>query len=240
MNRLVKLGDNHIIETELEVVPLEIDVYGLSEVCEFVASTTPYRMNLTTSSVFHYLRIHSRRLTGEIDESNEQVRIICAGNEQARFVNRSRKVERRLHCASEICIGDRPIGAKARFMSKRRDGNGCDIRAGPSVVREQQQQSSAGKCSVMNGDSESSKRGGTVGSVEVSSSTKGKDSIVDKMFTMGIVDKVGKLKKFLKLKTKSIEDLDFMLVLSNETIERVAHILQRQDQPTSVLTENVQ
>ncbi|POM71970.1 Hypothetical protein PHPALM_11394 [Phytophthora palmivora] len=114
----------------------------------------------------------------------------------------------------------------------------------PTVVRDQQQDASAGKGLAVNSDSESSKRESTTGSAERCSNTQGKDSIVEKMFTMGVADEIGitrkKLNKFLKIKTKSIEEPDFMLVLSNETIKRDARTLQRQDQPASVATAKAQ
>ncbi|GMF21301.1 unnamed protein product [Phytophthora lilii] len=63
-------------------------------------------------------------------------------------------------------------------------------------------------------------------------------NVVENMFTMGIVDETGvqtkyitrkitrkKLRKFLKIKTKSIEEPDFMLVLSKQTIKQVARSL---------------
>ncbi|POM66892.1 Hypothetical protein PHPALM_17178 [Phytophthora palmivora] len=119
----------------------------------------------------------------------------------------------------------------------------------PTVVREQQKDTSAGKGSAVNNDSESSKREDTAASVVDGCSIGGKDSIVEKVFTMGVVDEIGvqtkyitrkKLKKFLKIKTKSIEEPDFMLVLSYETIKRVARTLHRQDQPASVVTAKAQ
>ncbi|GMF34980.1 unnamed protein product [Phytophthora fragariaefolia] len=75
------------------------------------------------------------------------------------------------------------------------------------------------------------------------SSTRGMDTVVEKMFTMGVFDESGvqtkfithkKPRKFLRLKTKSIHEPDFMLVLSNETIKQVASSLQRRDQPDNV------
>ncbi|KAG3083413.1 hypothetical protein PI124_g12772 [Phytophthora idaei] len=51
---------------------------------------------------------------------------------------------------------------------------------------------------------------------------------------MGVVDESGvqtkyitrkKLRKFMRLKTKSVDEPDFMLVLTNETIKQVARSL---------------
>ncbi|KAE9057242.1 hypothetical protein PF010_g31455 [Phytophthora fragariae] len=64
-----------------------------------------------------------------------------------------------------------------------------------------------------------------------------------KMFTIGVVDETGvetkyitrkKLREFLRIKTKSIDEPDFMMVLTNETIKQVARSLQRRDQPDNV------
>ncbi|KAG2773023.1 hypothetical protein PC116_g5809 [Phytophthora cactorum] len=113
----------------------------------------------------------------------------------------------------------------------------------PSVVREQQGNAAAGKGSVVKDGVELSERGGTAREARDSSSTKGKETIVEKMFTIGIVDETGvqtkyitrkKLRKFLRIKTKSPDEPDFMLVLSNETIKQVARSLQRRDQPDNV------
>ncbi|KAG6622539.1 Retrovirus Polyprotein [Phytophthora cinnamomi] len=43
-----------------------------------------------------------------------------------------------------------------------------------------------------------------------------------------------KLRKFLRIKTKKIDEPDFMLVLLNETIKQVARSLQRRDEPDNV------
>ncbi|KAE9049925.1 hypothetical protein PR001_g2868 [Phytophthora rubi] len=60
---------------------------------------------------------------------------------------------------------------------------------------------------------------------------------------MGVVDESGiqtkyitrkKLRKFLRKKTKTADEPDFMLVLSNKTAKQVARSLQRRDQPDNV------
>ncbi|OWZ22769.1 LOW QUALITY PROTEIN: hypothetical protein PHMEG_0002466 [Phytophthora megakarya] len=56
-------------------------------------------------------------------------------------------------------------------------------------------------------------------------------------FTMGIIKKYitrMKLCKFLRIKTKSLDESDFMWVLSNDTIKQIDRSLQRQDQPSHV------
>ncbi|KAG2777579.1 hypothetical protein PC129_g22193 [Phytophthora cactorum] len=98
----------------------------------------------------------------------------------------------------------------------------------PSVVREQQGDAAAGKGSEVKDGVESSERDGTAREAGDSSSTKGKETIVEKMFTIGIVDETGvqpkyitkmNLRKFLRIKTKSPDEPYVMLVLSNETIK---------------------
>ncbi|GMF35631.1 unnamed protein product [Phytophthora fragariaefolia] len=86
-------------------------------------------------------------------------------------------------------------------------------------------------------------REGAAGEACRNSSTKGKDTFVKKMFTLGVVDEAGiqtkyitrkKLRKFLRITTKSTNEPDFMLVLSNDTIKQAARSLQRRDQPDNV------
>ncbi|KAG2897209.1 hypothetical protein PC115_g17276 [Phytophthora cactorum] len=83
------------------------------------------------------------------------------------------------------------------------------------VVYEQQEDAPAGKGSAANDSGKSSGRGGTAGETEGSSSARGKDNVVEKMFTMGVVDESGvqtkyitrkKLRKFTRVKTKSRRD----------------------------------
>ncbi|KAG3132637.1 hypothetical protein PI126_g19551 [Phytophthora idaei] len=66
---------------------------------------------------------------------------------------------------------------------------------------------------------------------------------------MGVVDESGvqtkyitrkKLRKLLRTKTKSADEPDFMLVLTNETIKQVARSLQRHDQPDNIATAKAQ
>ncbi|ETM47240.1 hypothetical protein L914_08028 [Phytophthora nicotianae] len=101
-----------------------------------------------------------------------------------------------------------------------------------------------------NGDSAegSDKRSTLNKGATVKSSAGGKDSVMERMFTMGVVDAAGvetkhitwkKLRKFLRIKTKTSDEPDFMLVLSNNKIKRVASTLQRRDQPDSVGSERL-
>ncbi|GMF44414.1 unnamed protein product [Phytophthora fragariaefolia] len=101
----------------------------------------------------------------------------------------------------------------------------------------------AGKGSAGDDDDATSECESTIGEADGSSSTKGKHNVVEKMFTMGVIDESGvqtkyitrkQLRKFLRMKTKTVKEPDFMLVLSNETIKQVARSLQRRDQSDNV------
>ncbi|KAG3003507.1 hypothetical protein PC119_g15960 [Phytophthora cactorum] len=95
-NIRVKLGDNQFVEAELEVLPLEIMVTGLSGRTNVLLSSTPYPKNSTASSEFPSLRTCSHKSTGEVGELKERKRKLCAGSGQGRPVDRSRKADRLL------------------------------------------------------------------------------------------------------------------------------------------------
>ncbi|KAJ8524885.1 hypothetical protein ON010_g16231 [Phytophthora cinnamomi] len=76
-----------------------------------------------------------------------------------------------------------------------------------------------------------------------------KYSVVEQMFTTGVVNAAGvemkfitrkMLRKFLRIKTKTPEEPDFMLVLTNDMIKNVARSLERRDQPDNVGTAKAQ
>ncbi|GMF21582.1 unnamed protein product [Phytophthora fragariaefolia] len=113
----------------------------------------------------------------------------------------------------------------------------------PSVVHGRHDDARAGKGSAGDDDDATSELESTIGDAHGSSSAKGKHNVVEKMFTMGVIDESGvqtkyitrkELRKFLRMKTKMTDEPDFMLVLSNETIKKVARSLQRRDQPDNV------
>ncbi|GMF18580.1 unnamed protein product [Phytophthora lilii] len=113
----------------------------------------------------------------------------------------------------------------------------------PSVVRGQLEDASVEKSSTMENDMESSGRERTRVSVGDDNCAHRGDTVVEKMFTLCVVDEAGvqtkyitrkKLRKFLRIKTKIIDEPDFMLILSNETIKAVARSIQRRDQPDNV------
>ncbi|ETO84373.1 hypothetical protein F444_01706 [Phytophthora nicotianae P1976] len=119
----------------------------------------------------------------------------------------------------------------------------------PTIAREQEEYVSADRCSATKDGEKLSGRDGAAVEAGSSSSTWGKDTVVEKMFTMGVTDDTGvqtkyitrkKLRKFLRIKTKSIDKPDFMLVLTNNTIKKVARALQRRDQPDNVGTAKAQ
>ncbi|KAG3159892.1 hypothetical protein PC128_g21219 [Phytophthora cactorum] len=104
----------------------------------------------------------------------------------------------------------------------------------PGVVCEQQEDAPAGKSSAASDAGKSLGRRGIAGETERSSSTRGKDNIVEKVFTMGVVDESGvqtkyitrkKLREFQRIKTKSADEPDFVLVLT-----------KRDDQPGRALS----
>ncbi|KAG6616516.1 uncharacterized protein IUM83_13077 [Phytophthora cinnamomi] len=112
-----------------------------------------------------------------------------------------------------------------------------------SVVRGQQEDAQAGKDSAGQSGVATSKRESTARATDESSGTRGKDTVVEMMFTMGLVDESGvqtkyitrkKPRKFLRIKTKKIDEPDLMLVLSIETIKQVVRSLQRCDEPDNV------
>ncbi|GMF61156.1 unnamed protein product [Phytophthora fragariaefolia] len=118
----------------------------------------------------------------------------------------------------------------------------------PNVVSRRRDDAQAGKGSAEEDDIVTLERKSTARYTE-RSSTRGMDTVLEKMFTMGVVDESGvqtkfitrkKLRKFLRLKTKSIHEPDFMLVLSNETIKQVARSLQRRYQPDNVSSAKAQ
>ncbi|GMF19451.1 unnamed protein product [Phytophthora fragariaefolia] len=113
----------------------------------------------------------------------------------------------------------------------------------PSVVQGRHDDARADKGSAGDDDDTPSQRESTIGEADGSSSTKGKHNVVEKMFTMGAIDESGvqtkyiirkTLRKFLRMKAKTADEPDFMLVLSNETIKKVARSVQRRDQPDNV------
>ncbi|POM72497.1 Hypothetical protein PHPALM_10777, partial [Phytophthora palmivora] len=259
-NIRVKLGDNQIVETELEVVSVAIKISGLSEAykCVAVVYATPEEFNCILGiPLFEDMQPQidwrGRQIKGTRSKILrwERAGEICGSIEEGGPVIASglrRSVEAKGLSAKrpDSCRGA-ALETDVTFVVKLARDTVQTV--SPTVVREQQKDTSAGKGSAVNDDPESSKREDTAASVEDGCSIRGKDSVVEKMFTMGVVDEIGvqtkyitrkKLKKFLRIKTKSIEEPDFMLVLSNETIKRGARTLQRQDQPASVVTAKAQ
>ncbi|GMF36645.1 unnamed protein product [Phytophthora fragariaefolia] len=67
----------------------------------------------------------------------------------------------------------------------------------PSVVHGRHDDAQAGKGSAGEDDDATSERESTIGEADGSSSTKGKHNIVEKMFTMGVVDESGVQTKYI-------------------------------------------
>ncbi|POM62826.1 hypothetical protein PHPALM_27967 [Phytophthora palmivora] len=215
-NIRVKLGDNKIVEAEVEVLLLEIAVSGLGKKykCVAVVYAIP-------------------------DEFNCILGIHFFEDMQPLIDWRGRKIE---GTKAETLYWERTSETRGPIE----EGG---LKESTNAVRGQHQDALAGKDTVVNSELDSHKRECIVEEAGDNGSTRGKDNVVEKMFTMGVVDEVGvqtkyitrnKLKKFLRLKTKSIDEPDFMLLLSNETIRQVARSLQRQDQPDNIVNAKAQ
>ncbi|POM64835.1 Hypothetical protein PHPALM_19585 [Phytophthora palmivora] len=236
-NIRVKLGDNQIISGLSEAYKCVAVVYATPEEFDcilgipFFEDMQPQidwrgrQIKGTRSKVLRWER--AGEICGSIEECGPVIAFGLLRSVEAKGLSAKRP---------DPC---RSAALETNETSADRLARDAVQKVSPTVVREQQQDTSAGTGSAVNGDSELSKR----------DSTRGKDSIVEKMFTMGVVDEIGvqtkyittkKLTKFLRIKTKSIEEPDFMLVLSNETIKRVARTLHRQDQSASVVTAKAQ
>ncbi|KAG2810004.1 hypothetical protein PC119_g17901 [Phytophthora cactorum] len=220
-NIRVKLGDNQIIKTELEVLPLNIMVSGIQDA-------------------------YNHRSIGEVDESkNLNQESALGANKRGLRADRGRRTGDCLR-SSGICRGTAletdvtPAAGPTRNEAQEKS---------PGVVCEQQEDAPAGKGSAAGDGGKSSGRGGTAEKTEGISSARGKDNVEEKMFRMGVIDESGvqtkyitrkKLRKFLRIKTKSEDEPAFMLVLTNETIKQVARSLQRRDQPDNIATAKAQ
>ncbi|KAE9068762.1 hypothetical protein PF010_g26933, partial [Phytophthora fragariae] len=247
----VKLGDNQIVEAELEVLLLEIQVSGLDEAykCVAVVYSIPDEFDCILGIPFFedmqpQIDWRGRRIQGtgvktlHWKRSGTTCGLIKEGGPVIASGLR-RSVEAKGLSAKRP---DSCRGAALETDVKSVDGPDCDVvqKQVPCVVRGQQQDASTGKGSVEERDVESPKREGPAEAAHGSSSAQGKNTFVEKMFTIGVVDETGvetkyirrkKLRKFLRIKTKSIDEPDFMMVLTNETIKQVARSLQRRDQP---------
>ncbi|KAE8984588.1 hypothetical protein PF011_g20719 [Phytophthora fragariae] len=250
----VKLGDNQIVEAELEVLPMEILVSGLHDVykCVAVVYAIPDEFDCILGIPFFediqpQVDWRSRRIEGTItktlhwkraEETCEPIEeggpVIASGlrrSVEAKGLSAKRHDSRRgAALETDVKLTVEAVGNTVQKKS-------------PSVVRGRHDDAQAGKGSAGEDVVATSERESTVSEADGSSSTKGKHNIVEKVFTMGVVDESGvqtkyitrkKLRKFLRIKTKTADEPDFMLVLSNETIKQVACSLQRRDQPDNV------
>ncbi|KAE9302457.1 Transposon Tf2-6 polyprotein [Phytophthora fragariae] len=250
----VKVGDNQIVEAELEVLPMEILVSGLHDVykCVAVVYAIPDEFDCILGiPIFEDMQPQvdwrSRRIEGTItktlhwkraEETCEPIEeggpVIASGlrrSVEAKGLSAKRHDSRRgAALETDVKLTVEAVGNTVQKKS-------------PSVVRGRHDDAQAGKGSAGEDVVATSERESTVSEADGSSSTKGKHNIVEKVFTMGVVDESGvqtkyitrkKLRKFLRIKTKTADEPDFMLVLSNETIKQVARSLQRRDQPDNV------
>jgi hypothetical protein len=239
------------VEAELEVLPLEIQVSGVDEAfkCVAVVYAIPDEFDCILGIPFFkdvqpQIDWRGRRIQGTGVKTLRWKRsgATCGPIEEGGPVIASglrRSVEAKGLSAKRP---DPWRGAALVTDVKSVDGPDRDAVQidTPSVVRGQQDDASTGKGSVEESDVKSLKHDGAA---DDSSSAQRKNTFVEKMFTLGVVDETGvetkyitrkKLRKFLRIKTKSIDEPDFLMVLSNETIKQVARSLQRRDQPDNV------
>ncbi|KAG2912780.1 hypothetical protein PC117_g18793 [Phytophthora cactorum] len=259
-NIRVKLGDNQIIQTKLEVLPLNITASGIQDAykCVAVVYAIPDKFDCILGIPFFedvqpQIDWRGRRIKGTGIKTLrwEQTGEAYGPIEEGRPVIAPRL---RRSVEAKVLSAKRPDpcrGAALETDVTSAAGPARDVaqEKSPGVFCEQQEDAPAGKGSAASDGGKSSGRGGTAGKTEGSSSARGKDNVVEKMFTMGVVDESGvqteyitrkKLRKLLRIKTKSADEPDVMLVLTNETIKQVARSLQRRDQPDNIATAEVQ
>ncbi|OWY99200.1 LOW QUALITY PROTEIN: hypothetical protein PHMEG_00029845 [Phytophthora megakarya] len=248
----VKLGDNQTVEAELEILPLRITVSGLDKAYECVAvvyaipdkfdcilgipffeGTQPQidwrsrRIIGTQVSLLHWER--TDETSGPIEEGGQ---VIASG------LQRGLSAKRPEPCRGAALETDVKSAVKVVRDAVQKEPL--------SVVRARHDSAPVGKRSTGEADAEALKHDGTLRDAGESSSARGNNNVVEKMFTMGVVSESGvqtkyitrkKLCKFLRIKINSLDEPDFMLVLSNQTIIQVARSLQRQDQSNHVGSE---
>ncbi|OWZ12275.1 hypothetical protein PHMEG_00014591 [Phytophthora megakarya] len=222
----VNLGDNQIVEAEQEILPLEIMVSGGDDASECVAPQIDgrcRRIQGTQEKTLHWER------TGEASEPIEEGGPVIASGLQRSADTKGLSAKRPDFCRGAALETDVKFVVEVVHdqLQKR----------SPSVVRRQQNGAPVGNKPAEEIDAERN-----------SAMVLGRDNVVEKMLTMGVIDDGGehtkyitrkKLRKLLRIKPKYIDDPDFMLVLSNGTIKQVVRSLQRQDQPDHVGSEKV-
>ncbi|OWZ17101.1 LOW QUALITY PROTEIN: Pol Polyprotein [Phytophthora megakarya] len=236
-NIRVKLGDNQIVEADLELIALTIKVPAVDEAYKCVAVIyaipdqfdcilgVPFFEDIQPLIDWSGRRIKGTKKTFRAERTSETIGPIQGGG-------------------PAIASGSRRSAGAKGVSSKRSDsGRGAPLETDVKPVVEvacETAQSGTPRVACEQQDFEPIGRGSTAGSNKRSSSDKGatesrageKINAVEKMFTMGVVDAAGvETKKFLRIKTKNQDAPDFVMVLSNETIKRVASALQRRDQP---------
>ncbi|KAK1946573.1 hypothetical protein P3T76_002125 [Phytophthora citrophthora] len=243
-NIRVKLGDNQIVEAQLELLPLSIAVSGLDNAYECVAVVyaIPEEFDCILGIPFFedmqpQIDWRSRRVEGTKVKTLHWKRSgkTCGPTEEGGPVIAS--VLRRSVGAPDSRRG---AALETNVKSTVKPVRDPEQRETPMIACEQLGDASAGKGSAGEDERKSSGRDDdTVGN----SSVRGKESVVEKMFTMGVTDEAGvqakfitrkKLRKFLRIKTESIAEPDFMLVLTNDMIKNVARSLERRDQPDNL------
>ncbi|GMF38198.1 unnamed protein product [Phytophthora fragariaefolia] len=228
----VKLGDSQIVEAELEVLPLKIHVSGLHEMypCSAVVYAIPDEFDCILGITFFedmqpQIDWRGRRIEGTREKTLHWKRTgdTCGLMEEGGPVIASglrRSVE------AKGLLAKRPDSCRGAALEtdvKPTDETDRDaVQEGtPNVVSRRRDDAQAGKGSAEEDDIATLGRKSTARYTDERSSTRGMYTVVKKMFTIGVVDESGvqtkfitrkKLRKFLRLKIKSINEPDFMLV----------------------------
>ncbi|KAK1946309.1 hypothetical protein P3T76_001862 [Phytophthora citrophthora] len=247
-NIRVKLGDDRIMETELELLALLIHISGLDEAFECIAVvyTTPDEYDCILGIPF-FEDMHSK--VNWID------RRIDGTTRQTLPVEHAREISGPIEEGGPVNASGLQRSVEAKGLSaKRPDPRGgaaleTDVRSIVELARETAQMGTPrvaceqhDRKTVRKGLAERSDTRSTShrrASVDTEGyRTGGKDTVVEKIFTMGVADTAGvttkyitrkKLRKVLKIKTKTPDEPDFLLVLSYQTIKDVAKSLHRRD-----------
>ncbi|KAG6616649.1 Pol Polyprotein [Phytophthora cinnamomi] len=246
----VKLGDNQVVEAELELLALFIKIQGLEEAydCVAVVYAIPDEFDCILGVPFFedvqpMIGWSGRRIEGtrtkilQVEQASKTSGPIEEGGQViASGLRRSAGAKGLSAKRPDSCRG---AALETDVRSTVELAGETEQKDTPRVACGQLDRESAERDSAERSDTRSSSDKGTV----EKSSAGGNNSVVEKMFTMGVVDAAGvetkyitrkKLRKFLRIKTKTPDEPDFMLVLSNDTIKRVASSLQRHDQPDNV------
>ncbi|OWZ21767.1 LOW QUALITY PROTEIN: hypothetical protein PHMEG_0003623, partial [Phytophthora megakarya] len=250
-NICVKLGDNPIVEAALEQIVLTIKEWmkhtNVLLSCIAVIYVIPDEFDCILELLFFE------------DIQPLMIGVVEGLKEQRRLCEQSGQTIGPIEGGGPAIVSGSRTSTGAKGMSAKDlipvEAQETDVKSVVEVARETAQ-SGTPSVACEQQDREPISRGSVAGSDKRSSSDKGaavsraraKSYAVEKMFTLGVVDAAGmetkfitckKLRKFLRIKTKNPDEPDFVMVLSNETIKRVASALQRRDQPDNEYKDTV-